>query len=141
MLIYVGKCTVKHALSFQKTIICYLRQTIPSRSVNIQYAATSPTNSVHRFTAKTIRKCICVCCKYKTRFHQRKQVLIQKAKGENQAKMRMEVNKAFNDMNTNAEISHGITRHMCKTSRCITQFYIFRSVQGLKKVVGSLLFI
>jgi hypothetical protein len=43
-------------------------------------------------------------------------------------------------MNTNAAISHGIIRHMCKTSLFITQFHVFRSVQGLKKVVRSSLY-
>jgi hypothetical protein len=43
-------------------------------------------------------------------------------------------------MNTNAGILHDITRHMCKMSLCVTQFYVFRSVRGLKKVVRSSLY-
>jgi hypothetical protein len=43
-------------------------------------------------------------------------------------------------MNTNAEISHDITWHMCRMSLCITQFYVFRSERGFKKVVRSSLY-
>lgn len=46
-------------------------------------------------------------------------------------------NKGFKGMNINAGISHHITRDMCKMALYITQFYVFRSVRGLKKVVCS----
>ena len=57
--------------------------------------------------------------------------------GRKSGKDEREGNKGFKGMNTNAVISHDITRHMCKMSLYITQFYVFRSVRGLKKVLRS----
>ena len=59
------------------------------------------------------------------------------SEGRKSGKDGSEGNRGFNGMSTNAGISHDITGHICTVSLCITQFYVFRSVRGLKKVVRS----